>query len=129
EGGGEEDQPELPGVGLKLGVFVATELERLSVLSVGGAEAVLVVVRSVVGGAGEERPVVALLQLDGVDAAVTGGAEELLRLLHAALVVVADLRDHEAGALVRDRAIAENEPPGVRAHARDGTRPADWHDS
>src|SRR6266566_3658999 len=62
-------------------------------LAVGRAEAVLVLVGLVEGLGGEERAVVALLQLHRVRAAQPRLAEELLRLLDRALVVVADLGD------------------------------------
>ena len=70
-------------------------------LTVGGAEAVLVVVGLVVRRAGVETAVVALLQLDRVGAGQLGLAEQLARLLEAALVVVTDLRDHIARACGR----------------------------
>ena len=86
-----------PGrLGLQLLVLGLAELERLAMLAVGGAEAVLVVVRLVEHLAGVQGAVVALLQLDGVDAALGRRLEQLLGRLHAALVVVADFRDHVA---------------------------------
>ena len=80
ERGGEEVDAELAGVGLQLGVLARAELEGLAVLAVGGAEAVLVVVRLVVGRPGVEPAVVALLQLDRVRAGELGLAEQLARL-------------------------------------------------
>ena len=57
----------------------------------------------------KSRAVVALLELHGVDAALLRGAEELLRLLDAPLVVVADLRDDEAAGVVADPAPADDQ--------------------
>src|SRR5262249_16658856 len=98
ERGNDEPEAELPGVPLELDPLLAAEFERLAVLAVGRAEAVLVVVRGVVEGTGEERPVVALLQLDRVDPALLGGMDERLRLLELSLVVVTDLGEFVAGA-------------------------------
>ena len=78
------------------------ELERLAVLAVRAAEAVLVVVRRVVQLPRVEAAVVALLELDGVDAALLRRVDECLGLLDVALVVVADLRDDVRGAVPRD---------------------------
>ena len=71
-------------------------------LAVRRAVALLVVVRRVVVLAGEERAVVALLELDRVDAALARGVDERLRLLEVALVVVPDLRDDVRRAVPRD---------------------------
>ena len=70
--------------------------------AVGGRVGVLAVVRAVVHLLGEQGAVVALLQLDRVGAGRLGGLEQLLALFDAALVVVADLRDDIAVAVVRD---------------------------
>ncbi len=85
------------------------ELERFPMLAVGGAEAVLVVVRLVEHLAGVERAVVALLQLPRVDATFGRRVEQLLGRLHAALMVVADLRNHIRIAVIADDAIADDE--------------------
>jgi hypothetical protein len=98
----EEDEPELARARLELDIRAAIELERLAVLAVRRAEAVLVLVGTVVQRAGEEAPVVALLELHRVHARVLGEDEELLCLLHRPLVVVADLGDHEAVGVVGD---------------------------
>jgi hypothetical protein len=110
---------EVLGVLLQLEVLVAAELQRLAVLAVGVAEGVLAVVDLVVGGPGEQRPVVALLQLDRVGARLGGSGEHPLALGEVALVVVADLRDDVAVArvvqgLVRDLQTAH------RHHFQDG---------
>jgi hypothetical protein len=56
----------------------------------------------------EHRPrvecsIVALLELDGVGAALLGGAEHFLRRLELSLMVVTDLGDYEAIAIIADR--------------------------
>ena len=71
-------------------------------LAVRRAVAVLVVVRRVVVRAREEDAVLALLELDGVHAALLRRVDERLRLLEIALVVVADLRDDVRGPVPRD---------------------------
>ena len=71
-------------------------------LAVGRAVALLVVVRRLVVLAREERAVVALLELDRVDAALARGVDQRLRLLELALVVVPDLGDDVRGAVPRD---------------------------
>ena len=58
-------------------------------LAIGRAVAVLVVVRRVVERTREEHAVVALLELDRVDAALLRRVDERLRLLDLALMVVA----------------------------------------
>ena len=78
-------------------------------LTIGRAEAVLVVVRLVVHLARIQRSVVALLQLPRGDAAFGRGLEQLLRRLQAALMVVADFRDDVGIAVVADDAIANDE--------------------
>src|SRR6185437_16765915 len=93
ERGREERDTELAGIGLELEVLVAPELERLPVRAVRGAEARLVVVRAIERLTRVEVAVVALLELDGVRAALCRRLEHVLRLLDRALVVVADLRD------------------------------------
>ncbi len=113
----EEHQVELDGEVAELTECVAVELQRLAVLAVRRTEAVLVVVRALVEGASEESPVVALLQLDRVDARLLRRPEELLRLLEAPLVVVADLRDDEAAGVVGDAAAVDRQ----LAHRRDRT--------
>ena len=114
ERGREEHETELGGEVAQLGVRVPIELERLAMPAVRRPEAVLVVVRALVERPREEAGVVALLELDRVHARVPGRAEELLRLLDASLVVVADLGDDEAGRVVGDP------PPldGQLAHRR-----------
>ena len=102
ECGGEEDEAELGGQSAQLDVGVAAELQRLAVLAVRRPEAVLVLVGALEEFAREEPAVVALLQLDRVDPRTFRRAEELLGPLEAALVVVADLGDHEAGRVVGD---------------------------
>ena len=109
ERGREEDEPELVRDGAELRERAPVELERLAVPAVRGAEAVLVVVRAVVQRAGEERAVVALLELDRVDAHVLRRVEQRDRLLDASLVVVADLRDDEARRVVRDPASVDRQ--------------------
>ncbi|MNC84955.1 hypothetical protein D3C83_05250 [compost metagenome] len=82
-------------------------------LAVGGAEAVLVVVRLLVGRARVEPAIVTLLQLDGVRAGPLRGPEQLARLVEAALVVVADLRDDVARRVIADLVSAD---PESRCH-------------
>src|SRR5204863_1286924 len=82
--------------------------EKLAVLAVGGAEAVLVVVGLVVGGAGIEAAVVALLQLDRMRAGQLGLAEHLARLLDAALVIVSNLGDHIARGVIADLVLPDS---------------------
>ena len=94
------------------------QLERLAVLPVGRAEAVLVVVRRVVLLAGEERAVVALLELHGVDAALLRRADQRLCLIEIALVVVPDLCDDIRRAVARDRLAVDDQLP----HGPDGTQ-------
>src|SRR5262249_55073196 len=77
------------------------ELESLTMLAVRRAEAVLVVVRRLVERTGEETTVVALLELDRIDAALARRVDERLRLLEVALVVVPDLGDDVRGAVPR----------------------------
>ena len=109
EGRREEDEPELARAGLQLDVRGTVELERLAVLAVRRTEAALVVVGAVVELAREETAVVALLELDRVDARLLREHEELLGLLDAPLVVVADLGDHEAGGVVGDPAAVDRQ--------------------
>ena len=97
--------PSLVGLGLQLLVFRLAELERFAMLAVGGAEAVLVVVRLVEHLARVEPAVVALLQLRGGDAAFGRRLEQLVRRLQAALVVVADFRDDVCVAVVADDSV------------------------
>ncbi len=106
ERGGNERDSFLARVARKLEPVALVELERLAVLPVGRAEAVLVVVGRVVELAREEAPVVALLELDRVDAALLRGVDQRLGLLDLALVVVPDLRDDVRGLVVGD-------PPAV----------------
>src|SRR5262249_57957432 len=89
-------------------------LERLAVRPVGRAEAVLVVVRRVVERLREEHAVLTLLELDGVDAALFCGVDQLARLLDRALVVVADLGDHVARPVVPDPRAADRQLPHGR---------------
>ena len=89
-------------LGLQLLVLDLAELQRFAVLAVGGAEAVLVVVRLLVRRARVEAAVVALLQLDGRDACLVRGAEHLPARLEIALMVVADLGDHITVGVVAD---------------------------
>src|SRR5262249_40084641 len=77
------------------------ELESLTMLAVRRAEAVLVVVWRLVERTREETAVVALLELDRIDAALTCRVDERLRLLEVALVVVPDLGDDVRGAVPR----------------------------
>ena len=115
---------------LQLPVLADVELERFAVLSVRDAERVLVVVRRLVRRARVERAVVPLLELDGVHTTLRRGEEELLRLLHRALVVVADLGDDVAVAVVRDSGAVDDEfAHGFRGRNRaaDGT-PRVCHD-
>src|SRR3954469_6192775 len=87
-------------------------------LAVGWTEAVLVVVWTVVVLGRIETAVVALLELHAVDAALGRLLEELDRLFQGSLMVVADLRDDEAIAVVVNLA------PGQAQHslARRGHR-------
>ena len=126
---GEERDAELARERLELRERRAVELERLAVLAVGRPEAVLVVVGRVVQRAGVERPVVALLDLHRVDAAVGGRAHELVRLLERPLVVVTDLGDHVGRAGVVDpppvdRQLAHGAivPPAQEAGSASGRR-------
>ena len=96
EGRAEEGDAELAGLVHQLEPVLVLELERLAMLAVRAAEAVLVVVRLVVHRPRVQRPVVALLELHRVDAALLGHAQELDRLHQRSLVVVADLRDDVA---------------------------------
>src|SRR5690606_32780964 len=122
EGGGEEVDAELRGIRLQLAVLVQSELEELAVFAVCGAEAVLVVVRLLVGGARIEAAVVALLQLYRVRPRQLGLAKELTRLVQAALVVVADFRDDVAGRVIADLVRADSE--GACHLSTPGHRPA-----
>ena len=122
----EEDEPELARARLQLDVCRTVELERLAVLAVRRAEAVLVVVRAVVELAREETAVVALLELDRVDARLLREHEQLLGLLDAPLVVVADLGDHEAGGVVGDPAAVDRQlAHGAIVPLRSATHGAD----
>jgi len=111
EGGGKEGDAQLGRVALQLDVLVAAELERLPMKPVGGAEAVLVVVGRLVHLPRVQTPVVALLQLDRVRAALPGGADQFHRLLQRPLVVVPDLGDDIAVAVVRDAGAVDDEFP------------------
>ena len=111
ERGREEVDAELARVRLQLAVLLEAELEELAMLAVGRAEAVLVVVRLVVRRARVEAAVVALLQLDRMRARELRLAEQLARLLEAALVVVADLGDDVALRVVADLVRADPECP------------------
>lgn len=79
---------------LQLQVFVQIEFEIVAVFAVGGAVTVLVVVGLVVHGLGEQRLVVALLELDRVDAHAGGHLDHVQSRLQLALVIVTDLGDH-----------------------------------
>src|SRR5262249_38596166 len=114
ERGGDEREAQLVRAPLQLGPFVAPELERLAVRPVGRAEAVLVVVRRVVERLRAEHTVLTLLELDGVDAALFCGVDQLARLLDRALVVVADLGDHVARPVVPDPRAADRQLPHGR---------------
>ena len=105
----KNDEAEAPRLLAQLDVGVAVELEGLAMGAVRRPEAVLVVVRAVVQLAGVEAAVVALLELDGVHAGVLRGPDQLARALEAALVVVADLGDHEAGRVVGDSPAVDHE--------------------
>ncbi len=130
EGGGEQRHAGFASCPLELDVGVAVELERLAVLAVGRAERVLVVVRGVVGRPRVERTVVALLELHGIHTALLGGDDELARLLHRALVVVADLGDDVAVAVVRDAGAVDDEfAHGLRPEPRRRWYPAWLSDS
>ena len=113
--------PDLPRIPLQLDVVVATQLERLAMLAVRRAEAELVVVRLIEELARVQRAVRALLQLDGVRAAVLDDCEHRLRLFDRALVVVADLGDDVAVAGVVDLDAVDGQPPAHRPlHASRG---------
>src|SRR5262249_6690497 len=105
----EQRHPALTCVPHQLPVLVGAELERLTMLAVRVPEAQLVVVRLLVELAGIERPVRALLQLDGVDAALFRGVDEALRLLDVALVVVADFGDDVARLVVAELDAVDDE--------------------
>ena len=62
--------------------------------TVGGAKTILVVIRFLVRRARVKRSVMALLKLYRVDTAVFGLLEEILGLLNATLMIVADLSDY-----------------------------------
>jgi hypothetical protein len=102
EGRGEERDAELCGVRLQLLVLRTAEFERLAVQAVRRSVAVLVVVRPVEHLARVHPGVVALLELHRVRAALRSPREELLALLERPAVVVADLGDHPAVAVVCD---------------------------
>src|SRR6185295_3866064 len=72
--------------------------------TVGRAEAVLVVVRLLVGGARVESAVVALLQLHRMRTGQLGLAEQLAGFVETALVVVTDLGDDVTRRVVADLA-------------------------
>src|SRR5262249_55755762 len=99
---------------LQLGPFVAPELERLAVRPVGGAEAVLVVVRRVVERPREEHAVLTLLELYGVDAAMLRRVDQLTRLLDRAPVFVADVGAQVARPVVPDARAADRHLPHGR---------------
>src|SRR5687768_5071666 len=109
ERGCKEVDPELAGVLLQLAVLGGAELEKLTMLPVGGAKTVFVVVRLVVGDAGVEPAVVALLQLDRMRTRELGLAEQLARLVETALVIVPDLRDHVARRVIAELVRANSE--------------------
>ena len=69
--------------------------------AISASEAVLVLVRLVVKGTREKRLVVALLQLHGVRARHVSRLKEFLRLLKAALVIVANFGNDEGIRLIR----------------------------
>src|SRR5205085_11048807 len=101
----------LTAIPLELDVFVPAELQSLTVLAVRGPEAVLVLVGLVVHGSRVEGTVVALLQLDRVYSAFLGYTEQLLALVHAALVIVPHLSDDERLARVVDLYPIDPETP------------------
>src|SRR4029077_3196744 len=105
----EERDPFLTGVLTQLEPCRRRKLERLAMLTIGGAEGVLVVVRRVVERARVQAPVVALLELDRIDAALTRCADQRLGLLDVALMVVADLRDDVCGTILRDPPAVDDE--------------------
>jgi hypothetical protein len=109
EGRREEVHAELARVFLQRLVLVEAELQEFAVLAVGRAEAVLVVVRPVVRRGCIKPPVVALLQLDCVRAGELRLAEQLSRLVEAALMVVSDFRNDIALRLVADLVTADSE--------------------
>ena len=101
---GEEGDADLSRELPQLGILVAPELEQLAVLAVrrgrscSRSRTACRRRRGVI-----QRPVVALLELDGVHTALLRHVEQLLRLLDVALVVVPDLGDDVAVRLVGDR--------------------------
>ena len=120
EGRREQRHTGVAGRPLELDVCVTVELERLAVLAVGRAEGVLVVVRRLVRRPRVERAVVPLLELHRIDTALFRREDELAGLLHRALVVVADLGDDVAVAVVRDAGAVDDEfAHGVRGRRRD----------
>ena len=120
EHGREERDAFLAAELAELEPVAGRELERVAVLAVRRAEAVLVVVRRVVERARVERLVVALLELDRVRAAAFRGPDQLLGVLDVALVVVPDLGDDVRLAVARDPLAVDDE----LRHADDGTSPA-----
>ena len=71
-------------------------------LAVGGAEAILVLVRLVESGLGKEPPVVPFLQLDRAGSAGLRLPEHFFRRLEIALVVMPDLGNDVHGAVIVD---------------------------
>ena len=102
EDGAEERDALLARELAKLEPGCGVQLERLAVLAVRRAEGVLVVVGRVVERARVERAVVALLELDRVDAALLRRVDQRLRLLDVSLVVVTDLGDDVRRLVVGD---------------------------
>lgn len=109
EGGREEQDANLPGIGGQRAILLAVELQRLAMFAVGRRIGVLAVVRAVVQFLIEQRPVIALLQLHRVGTGLLGGLEHGHALLQVALVIVADLGDDVGGAVVGDGLVADRE--------------------
>src|SRR5204862_3496745 len=99
----------------QLAVVVRAQLERLAMFAVGATEAELVVVRLVVELTRVQRTVRALLQLDRIGAALLRRVDQPFRGRDLALVVVPDLGDDVARAIVADLPAVDRE---CAAHRR-----------
>jgi hypothetical protein len=99
---GEHGDFEFDRALLQFLVFLPPEFERVAVGAVGRAVGVLVFVRGFVHLAREQRPVVALLQLHRIGAALLGLSEHRLGNFQIALMIGSNLCDDESVAFVVD---------------------------
>ena len=126
EGGGEEGQAELRRAGLQLSVLADVELERLPVLPVRGSERVLVVVRRVVAARVYSERLSRFWSFTAFTPHWCAARNSCCACSTDALVVVADLGDDVAVAVVGDAGAVDEELAhglGGRNRAADGTPP------